>query len=77
MTRYGHQTYKPVMATVVTHPDRLYRLNYRARQPHPQVARSSTESEDDGDSIADSAGDASDDDDLAGAFLPLLGRGSG
>ncbi len=28
----GHQTFKPVVQTFVTHPDRLYHLRYRARE---------------------------------------------
>lgn len=53
---YGHQTFKPVLATVVTHPDRLYHLKYRARQPHRHAEGTATQDDEGGDS-----GDGDDD----------------
>lgn len=51
----SHHAYKTVIGTVVSHPDRLYHLRYRVRQPHRQGERNPARCEADDDS--DDGGD--------------------
>jgi hypothetical protein len=71
----GEQTFKPVLATVITHPARLYHLQYRTRQPHRVVGNPDTTASNSDDAEDDEARLTSLSSLVSKAVLPSFGTG--